>query len=129
MSLQPVSLWPQDLIVVGDKAPVTILREQATALGNQTKNLLEGYVERSHLSTASVLFYTFQIIAPAVGGYKYDLFVITHDVVHMYPVLVSYQTNETVCANEVEFRERLGHIFSSEHTLAVVRSLLAQSMG
>ena len=37
-------LWPDDIAVTSLQVPVTILRQQATLLGEKTKNLVEGEV-------------------------------------------------------------------------------------
>lgn len=39
-------LWPEDISVTKMRAPLTILKEQASFLGSRTKNLIIAKVER-----------------------------------------------------------------------------------
>ena len=47
------NLWPDDITVMGKKAPVTILREQASMLGEKTKNIVIGQVQEFQDPSAS----------------------------------------------------------------------------
>ena len=140
------SLWPEDIAVVETKAPVTILKEQASILGNETKGTVEGEVAHVLDSSEELPFsYAFHIKAPALGDYRYRLFTIAHDV-SMYPLLV--RPDETTLAelkarkalkefsvdpkgidvgNERDFVRVLSLLFASRRTKQVVRAILAQS--
>ncbi len=41
------NLWPENLTVTGTKAPVIILREQASLLGEATQNIVEAEVKNA----------------------------------------------------------------------------------
>ncbi len=73
-----MDLWPQNLESLAPaRAPVTILREQASLLGRKTKNLLEGEIVQVTPYKAeedAEFVYRFNIMAPALGDYRYGLF-------------------------------------------------------
>lgn len=74
------NLWPQEVVDVGEKKrkpPVAILREQARFLEQTTKNLLVAKVRPSQ-GINDELIYSFEIVAPKLGNYTYQLFYIYH---------------------------------------------------
>ena len=99
-------LWPDD---IGDnlpKAPVTILRDQASALGQKTKNIVEAEVSilnREFSSNNDIFSYAFIIVAPALNVYRYNLFSISHNI-QLYPVTFDLDTD---IFNEVDFIEKI----------------------
>ncbi len=72
------SLWPvfQKIKI---NTPISILREQASELGKSTNNLVEARVNQVDSSTVMIK-YNFEFIAPALGGYRYRIFSIEHDI-------------------------------------------------
>lgn len=134
MSISPRNLWPEEIDVSDVIAPVSILKEQASLLGERTKNLVEGRVMQSGpeiFATNKAQFsYNFDLIAPALNNYRYRLFRIEHDV-ELYPLFIrdceAFADKELEVLNEEQLLARLGDIFSSEKTLAVIKSLIAQS--
>jgi len=140
------NLWPEDIAVVETKAPVTILKEQASLLSRQTKGIVEGEVTQVPDSAGERPFgYGFHIKAPALGDYRYLLLKIAHDVT-MYPILIrpdestlnELQSRKAlqefrveppaiVARNEGEFIKVLSLVFASSRTKQVVRAILAQS--
>lgn len=91
-------LWPNDIAEIGPiKAPITILKEQASALGEKTKNILKGEVinvsemglgdpevHRIRPILKGAFTYMFYIVGITIG-YRYRLLVISHDV-ELYPL-------------------------------------------
>jgi len=178
------NLWPKDLKAAGTKAPVTILREQASLLGETTQNIIQAKVQRVELpeqhpgsyyetqiagdyDLQTVLpklpkkhlglkenkiqmdfGYSFYIVAPALGNYRYKLFMVRHDI-DLYPVNIYpdddimkevctvlpeqnvwvIQGNEAtlVAKSEAEFIEILKLIFRSKRTASIIQALIAQS--
>jgi hypothetical protein len=116
---QPIpDLWPeieQSQVV----PPVAILREQAALLGKKTNYLLEGRVVTR--TNSGRFFHSVYIVAPALDGYEYKLFDISHDE-RLYPV----QINVASLNSEQEFMEHIRDILNSDKTKSVVSSLLAQ---
>lgn len=107
-------LWPEDLL--SDQlipGPVAILREQAVLLGQKTRNLIEADVRKvapleSFAASAArtlglaarryAFNYAFDLVAPALGDFRYRLFHIRHDV-PQYPTMFDLDS---------EFRDELG---------------------
>lgn len=132
------SLWGS-LDEIGEKPPVAHLREQATALGEITKNILYGTVYRaeSSLTGAAVasgdLAFNLDVVAPAVGDYAYTVLQIRHRATRSYPVRI-YTRREAVvapavvsCQDERSFLQALKRVLSSRRVQDVIQSLVSQS--
>ncbi|HEY3278124.1 MAG TPA: hypothetical protein VGJ94_16020 [Syntrophorhabdaceae bacterium] len=136
-------LWPESLTDVSDlRAPVTVLREQASLLGQKTRNLLTGEVARPKVPTDKFV-YQF-IIHSRTIEYSYHLLTITNDM-NLYPVTitVSEETRKHVLSeignplvddpprgliagDEEEFLNILEQVLGAPQTVKVVKSILAQ---
>lgn len=134
MSISPRNLWPEDIAVTDAVAPVSILKEQASLLGKRTKNLVEGSVTPSFRDLNLLLrnnkfSYDFDVVAPALNGYRYRLFNVSHGV-EFYPLTIdsaALNTSDFKVDNEEEFLKALEVIFSLEKTKGIIGSLIAQS--
>ena len=115
-------LWPENIADSKLVTPVAILKEQAARLGEKTKQLVQGEVT-SH-TTGNLFVHTFHLVAPTLG-YRYELFQISHGI-SFYPLVVRYLNNSESQATEAVFKEKLKTILSSQLTLNVVHSILAQ---
>ena len=120
-------LWPSEFGYEDLTPPVTILRQQATILGQKTRNLVEGDVVTSS-SSAGYFAHTLYLVAPAMDGYRHCLFTVSHEVA-FYPLhVVKCGASTTVlCSNEAEYLEALQTVFAEEQTRKVVSALIAQS--
>jgi hypothetical protein len=135
-------LWPKDIGQTALRAPVTILREQASLLGEKTQNLVKADVDTlsphsPYNQFGAEFVHRFYLIAPALDDYRYKLFEITHPV-DLYPVnfhldediqeeLLAKNGKEPLSAQtEDELTNILGKILNSEKAKHVVRALLAQ---
>ena len=142
-------LWPEDIYVRESqlRAPVTILKEQASLLGKKTRNLVVGRVGRMaetealHLGDTvgyrdSSFGYYFRLAAPALDGYQYTLFFIVHGI-DLYPV--RFRLDESIAQeifhnpsyaptaeSEAEFTMLLSKIFAASKTRSVIQAMLAQ---
>ena len=136
-------LWPDDIGAVEVIAPVTILKEQASLLGEKTRNVIRANVReaRSAVPMPGFFIYAFYITAPSLDHYRYELFRIRHRI-DLYPVEFVLQDDLLAlfprpeegrdfieASNEGEMIEFLTTIFGSEKTRTVIGSLLAQSEG
>lgn len=130
------NLWPENLTVTQRKAPVTILREQASLLGEATQNIVKANVISTGGSDTMFL-YTFLIVAPTFDNYHYKLFTIRHGI-DLYPVTISLDEaiaaeldigseKEMLAGSEAEFIERLKAIFHSKRTVSIIQAIVAQS--
>lgn len=132
-----MDLWPDEIEAIDEiKSPVTILKEQASLLGNKTKNVLKAEVRPTN-RVGEEFSYRFFLVAPALQDYHYELFTIWHTIT-LYPVkfLVDSEIAEefkigkdrTLNAHsEEKFIEILERILKSKKTVEVMQVLLAQS--
>jgi hypothetical protein len=127
MSTSTRNLWPEDIAVTDDVAPVTILKEQASLLGQRTQNIVEAYVIKPKYATHRdpPFRYNFYLMAPALD-YRYQLFTITHGL-EFYPVSITFEDLTVEIADEDGLMQELANIFSSEKTKRIISSLIAQS--
>ena len=78
-------LWPDDFGNIKVAPPILILRAQAGGLTKKTRGEVEGRVVTNRLK--SDISHVFQIIAPALDGYTYNLFEVVHPI-ELYPLRV-----------------------------------------
>ncbi len=142
-------LWPEELEAAKIRPPVSILREQASLLGQKTKNLVEGDV--IGIERGKDISYSFSLVAPALSGYRYLLFTMSHDI-RMYPLSINMEgeilvdvnpelyhgwgvgpdiyasVHNEVAENEAEFLTLLKKIFSATKTKQLIAAMLSQSI-
>ncbi|MBI2909015.1 MAG: hypothetical protein HYX92_15335 [Chloroflexi bacterium] len=146
--------WPDDLDETTATAPVVLLKEQGSLLGKKTKNLVQGRVsgiEPEKWGYPGGFFYGFNIVAPALGGYQYQIFGISHKI-DFYPLRLkanedvwkdlpselrdkyrpsveTYLTSRLILEvpAEDDFKDLLKAIFRAPKVKRVVQSILAQS--
>jgi len=136
------NLWPAEITEVSEiTPPVVILEQQATMLGDMTKNIVLAEVKAEESKTYE-FSYTFDIVAPILDNYRYRLLTIYHHI-DFYPLIIAvekeiYQdiklsdkTKKESMALEVDseskFLEELRKIFRSNKTKRIISALLAQS--
>lgn len=126
METQVRDLWPSDIGVATLVTPVSILREQAALLGEKTGNLVQAEVKTS--SNGPSVIHSFILIAPAMNGYRYRLLSAVHNV-EVYPLNITFEPTSASRSvkTEQEFTEYLRELLSSEKTINIVKSLIAQS--
>ena len=120
------NLWG-DLPKSGDlRTPVSILREQATILGDQTNNVLVGDVITTQRGGNIVS--EFEIVAPALDNYRVTVLTISHDMT-LYPLLVIRHLGggNVQCTDETSFKAVLKETLSGKRVHQIVNSLLSQS--
>ncbi len=148
------NLWPQDLAANTTRSPLTILKEQASLLGYQTRNIVTAGVSRYSVGMrviaggddntkmisrpdSSQFTYAFNIEAPALDNYTYRLFTTTYDV-NLFPVRftldqdiaseLGLSAGESLDAvNEEDFKQKLALILGSQKTRKVINAILSQS--
>ena len=79
------SLWPDNLSGKVERAPVHLLKEQATLLGQQTGNLVTGIVKRRSRGSDEFGF-AFRVRSNILE-YEYELFIVWHNV-SLYPLKI-----------------------------------------
>lgn len=119
-------LWPKDINgLPALRTPVSILREQASLLGDKTDHLVEADVV-ARPSQNNRFAHSFQLIAPALNQYRYSLFEVTHGI-ELYPLSISFNNTGYQVNKEPEFLEKLKMIFAHDQTKKVIQALVAQS--
>ncbi len=128
---QSLDFWP-DLDTARPKVtPLSLMKQQAALLGKHTSNLLEGAVFTSPGEGGTVL-HRFIIRVPTLE-YRYELFMVSQNMVDLYPVRVvsgphqvPYHDDRPVLRTEEDFLQWLKTVLGSDITKRVLGSLLAQ---
>ncbi len=132
-----IDLWPEDIQTVRVKAPMTILKEQATFLGQRTKNIVTAEVVRC--VSIDMFKFAFYIVGPAIGNYRWRLFTMSYSVSY-YPLTLKlapgilqelydaapHGATRTISSRN-EFLVELRKVFAADKTLRVIRAILALS--
>jgi hypothetical protein len=107
------------------RTPASILAEQAAALTEQTRGVLNGRVQTT--SGSGAFAYDLTVIAPALGNYTFNVLQIQHGIA-LYPLtLKNYLLNTPMqLPDEAQFLAKLKEILSSEPMVRVIGGLLAQ---
>lgn len=146
-----VDLWPDDFGSANIITPVSILREQASKLGEKTKNVVEAQVieaqERPFWANSGDFTYNFYLVAPLLKGYRYKLLVMSYSIT-MYPVKIGVDTDIAIevldkqpdiqitptafervlfATSEEEYISLLGLIFNSPKARNIISAILAHS--
>lgn len=120
--------------------PLAILREQASLLEKKTGGLVKAVVQKSENAIAQATFsamfgkptnsfisYSFWLLAPAFGNYRYQLFTVEQPV-EMYPLrIVGSPLEDMEITSEDDLLEKLKLIFASEKVQRVISAMIAQS--
>jgi hypothetical protein len=127
------NLWGDIPVQPELRAPLVILREQASKLSELTNMFLLGDVQIERRNAN--LSMTLSIRVPSLDNYEYEVLRATHGAL-MYPVNV-YDLNQALgntpgwepikCENEAGFKTTLTQILRSETVHKVISSLLAQT--
>lgn len=126
-------LWPSDIGTTTLRSPVSILREQASALAQKTQGLVTAEVITRARKRSDAwhewedgLTHEFVLVAPTLDRYRFELFSLGHDEL-LYPVTGNFNEQESELADEAALMEWLRGIFFSERTKRIIHSLLAQA--
>lgn len=126
------SLWPE-FEVEEIIPPVNILKEQASYLAEQTKNVLTADVITStgNAPTGQPVFYNYlNITAPALDNYSFTLLRVDHGI-YLFPINVRYQLSPALglakCDDIESFIKALQDAFQHEATKKIISALIAQS--
>ena len=125
-------LWGEISVDKEIKLPVTILKEQATILGEKTNKILEGEVIPMKYPDKDRVGFALYIVAPALSNYRYSVFNLSHKSIFVYPLTVAYKGEEGItksytCNDEASLNNTLKEILSSERVHKVIGALISQS--
>ncbi len=118
-------LWP-DFEAEKIKNPKTVLVEQANLLGEKTKNVIIAEVRTAGDSSKNII-HSFDIVAPAMGNYRFNLFQIRHSIL-FYPLDFLYKNTGTHVKTEEELIDRMAYVFNNDETKNILNSLYSQSI-
>lgn len=134
------NLWSGNITNLKVLSPLAILRTQASNLETMTRGLLKVAIDEEEFAVDGKknTFYNFDIVAPALNGYRHRLFALYHHMALVYPitfVLSSEIASETMpfsrgdreAYSEEDFTEKLGSVLQSNYTTSVIQSLIARS--
>lgn len=113
------------------RAPLTIMKEQATALTEQTKGSLVGLVETGTYG-ADDLAINLSIQVPSLNNYKYRLITYTQPIT-MYPgtlaaeVPMASGTSQTGLINSLGTRPQATEVKNEQEFVAALKGLLASN--
>ena len=138
-------LWPADIEKAEKlETPVSILKQQASLLGERTNQVVIAKVaqtEKEHaLPDSDDFAYDFFIAAPALGNYRYRLFTLTYGI-ELYPLVFKLDTDikaelapkpaspryDLRVNSKEEYLEALKKIFAAHKTVKLVRAIIGQS--
>ncbi|MSP00531.1 MAG: hypothetical protein EXR07_05690 [Acetobacteraceae bacterium] len=113
--------------VTNVRTPLSILREQASAITTQTKGALVGLVE-TRADGDSFVYIRLELSVPALNDYRYRILTYQQPV-ELYPgrLIVGGDLRGDSVTDESTFLSDVKKILSSEQITNVVRSLLAQA--
>jgi hypothetical protein len=112
------------LDVTNVRAPLSILREQASALTEQTKGTLVGMVEAK--SEGGKIEISLHISVPSLNDYRYRVLTYRQPI-ELYPGMMFDETAYQV-EDEMAFAETIKAILSSNRARNVLVSLLSQAV-
>ena len=138
-----LDLWPESFAVeIKINPPLAILREQASLLERKTGGLVKAAVQKSENAiveagiiamtmlrkpTNSVISYSFWLLAPAFGNYRYQLFTVEQPI-EMYPLrIVDSPLEDMEITSEDDLLAKLKLIFASDKAQRVIGAMIAQS--
>ncbi len=146
------NLWGEVSLTQTRRNPYTILKEQASILGEITNGLLVGevtqlprpiteaqfpdmYGQKAVLGKSLIsdqeegrLYASLRIVAPALNHYKYSVIQINYPI-EFYPLmLIDLANDEAVhrCPNEESFEQVLQQVLRSNKVKDVIEALLSQ---
>jgi hypothetical protein len=127
MATHTTDFWPDDIRQSNQRTPVALLREQATALGEKTRNVVTAEVESD--SAGQEFVHELYLVAPVLH-YRYQLLTIRHPL-FFYPMGVTVPDTfdwDTVDSEEA-FVVWLKGVLASDKTKKVIQALIDQSQG
>ena len=137
------NLWPAEITNDTEvESPVVVLKEQATLLGQTTKNLVEAQVESDSDDVTGNFIERF-VVYSAVINYRYELFSVQYPF-EFYPLTIwwdGYPSTEDYNEDgepiyipgrrEVDSREwfeqELENIFSNSKTIRIIQAIISRS--
>jgi hypothetical protein len=119
-------LWPVFTPPTGVKAPVYVLKEQATLLSSKTQKIVRGFVQ-SIPSGGRSFAYLLELSSPALPGYSFNLLTLSYPL-DFYPLSLTAFDETHIANDEGEFRDMLARVFQDPRTKQIVEAIMAQAL-
>ncbi len=117
--------WPTISETDANTFPLTLLKEQARLLGQKTGGKLQA--ELVTFPVGDSLRHNFEIVVPALGGYRFQLFSITFPP-QIYPMTSHFGPDaySDQIESEADFEDWLKRALSCDYTKRILANLLSQ---
>ncbi|HNY41841.1 MAG TPA: hypothetical protein PKJ41_15680 [Bryobacteraceae bacterium] len=115
--------WPTISETDADAAALSLLKEQARLLSQKTGGKLQA--ELYTFPVGGSLQHNFEIVVPALGGYRFQLFSVSHTP-EGFPIHAQVEDKHSTLKTESSFEEWLRATLSSERTRKILANLLSQ---
>lgn len=138
MANDPLDLWP-DSIRAEQMTPVAIFRLQARHLQTRTAGRLMAEVisdahgvsdEPEYVPSGEEVVHKFEIVAPHLDNFRYQMFECRHDSRLVYPVYFdddnALDSVDTICPTQETLLRTIQKLFASPKNLGAISSLLAR---
>ena len=127
MTEKPNDFWPSDLIDESVIPPVTILKRAASELSDRTRGLLLGDVRFMGKGDDETLFYSLQIVCPALDNFSYGILSMSHGI-GLYPTSVTAAfLGDGEASNADELAALIRSVLQHDDVKRIVSSLIVQS--
>lgn len=115
--------WPTISETDANTFPLTLLKEQARLLGQKTGGKLQA--ELVTFPVGDSLRHNFEIVVPALGGYRFQLFSVDQTP-ESFPLHGHVEASLTSLNTESSFESWLRSVLSSDRTKKILANLLSQ---
>lgn len=115
--------WPTISETDADTTPLALLKEQAQLLSQKTVGKLQA--ELVTFPVGASLQHNFEIVVPALGGYRFQLFSVSQTP-EGFPLHGLVEGRRTALRTESSFESWLRSVLSSDRTKKILANLLSQ---
>jgi hypothetical protein len=117
--------WPTISETDANTTPLTLLMEQARRLGEKNGGKLQA--ELVTFPVGGALRHSFELVVPALGGYRFQIFSITFPP-QIYPMTSHFGPDaySGQIENEADFEDWLKRALSCDYTKRILANLLSQ---
>jgi hypothetical protein len=141
-------LLPERDMNIDRSTSLSILKQYAEAITNQTEGIIEGEISTVKVGQENNtrLFHTFYLQAPELDNYRFQLFTVVQMLSDLYPVSIVEEITRSAeeagqeegiwigskffgnqYHNEAEFKHQLNKLFNHYRTQNILDSLIIQS--
>jgi hypothetical protein len=124
MSTAIPDLWPESFGAETVTTPLSVLKMEASYLGQKTGQLVLAEVITN--KNADLFVHIFLLAAPALDNYRYELFRVSHEIT-LYPINFYYKGSSSKLNSTTELVNQMGKVLQATETRSLIASLIAQS--